>query len=69
MFRETAQVNAAHWLPLLHEIADRADAIALSHFRTARLAVDVKPDRSPVTAADRAGLLQVMLAHAGAQPA
>lgn len=54
MLRETAQVNAAHWLPLLHEIADRADAIALGHFRTARLAVDLKPDRSPVTAADRA---------------
>jgi histidinol-phosphatase len=54
MFRDTAQVNAARWLPLLHEIADRADAIALGHFRMHDLAVEMKPDRSPVTAADRA---------------
>jgi histidinol-phosphatase len=54
MFRDTAQVNADGWLPLLHEIADRADAIALEHFRSSHLAVDTKPDRTPVTAADRA---------------
>lgn len=41
------------WLPLLHDIADAADRIALQHFRTAALAVDTKPDASPVTVADR----------------
>jgi len=44
----------AHWLPLLHEIADRADAIALRSFRSARLRVTEKPDASPVTEADLA---------------
>jgi len=41
------------WLALLHELADVADAIALRHFRRADLAVDTKPDDSPVTMADR----------------
>jgi len=41
------------WLPFLQELGDLADAIALRHFRSARLAVDVKPDESPVTVADR----------------
>jgi histidinol-phosphatase len=55
MFRETAQVNdAAGWLPLLHEIAEQADAIALRHFLARGLRVDVKADMSPVTEADRA---------------
>lgn len=36
------------------ELAERADAIALEHFRSTRLAVETKPDLTPVTAADRA---------------
>jgi histidinol-phosphatase len=36
------------------QLADRADAIALEHFRSTRLAVETKPDLTPVTAADRA---------------
>jgi histidinol-phosphatase len=42
------------WLPLLTELADKADAIALRYFRTARLEVAEKSDASPVTIADRA---------------
>ncbi|MGD2064783.1 MAG: inositol monophosphatase family protein [Nitrospirota bacterium] len=42
------------WLPLLHEIADRADGIALQYFRTAGLDVKSKVDGSPVSTADRA---------------
>lgn len=42
------------WLTLLHDIADRADAIALLHFRSNRLRVDDKSDGSPVSEADRA---------------
>jgi len=41
------------WLPLLHDIADAADRIALQHFRSAALGVDTKDDASPVTVADR----------------
>ena len=44
----------AAWLPLLTEIADGADRIALHFFRARDLVVDEKPDRSPVTEADRA---------------
>lgn len=40
-------------LALAHRLADAADAIALSHFRTG-LAVETKPDLTPVTEADRA---------------
>jgi histidinol-phosphatase len=55
MFRDPAQVSpAARWLPLLHEIAEQADAIALRHFLARALRVDVKRDASPVTEADRA---------------
>jgi histidinol-phosphatase len=60
MFREGAQVTpdpasvSTRWLPLLHAIADRADAIALRLFRSRDLGVDVKADSSPVTDADRA---------------
>jgi histidinol-phosphatase len=42
------------WLTLLSEIADEADDIALRHFGRADLAVQVKPDDSPVTEADQA---------------
>lgn len=45
---------ATDWLPLLHDIADRADPIALRYFGRASLRVDVKPDASPVTEADHA---------------
>jgi histidinol-phosphatase len=40
------------WLPLLTEIADAADTIALRFFRAGDLHVDKKPDRSLVTEAD-----------------
>src|SRR5690348_686577 len=42
------------WLPLLGDIADRADEIALTFFGAQRLRVDTKSDASPVTDADRA---------------
>ncbi len=44
----------ADWLPFLHEIADRADEIALRLFRMKGLRVETKADRSPVTEADQA---------------
>jgi len=47
-------VRPSDWLPLLGDIADRADEIALSFFGAKRLRVDQKPDASPVTEADRA---------------
>jgi histidinol-phosphatase len=47
-------VRPSDWLPLLGDIADRADEIALSLFGAERLRVDQKPDASPVTEADRA---------------
>jgi len=37
------------WLALLHEIADRADELALRGFRSPRLQVEEKPDHSPVS--------------------
>lgn len=40
-------------LTLAHELADAADAIALPRFRSG-LAIETKPDLSPVTEADRA---------------
>jgi histidinol-phosphatase len=43
----------AAWLPLLSELADGADRIALQFFRARDLVVDEKPDKSPVTEADR----------------
>jgi histidinol-phosphatase len=42
------------WLSLLDSIADRADEIALRHFRRDGLRVQEKPDQSPVTEADQA---------------
>jgi histidinol-phosphatase len=41
-------------LELALELADAADAITLSRFRAADLVVETKPDRTPVTEADRA---------------
>lgn len=54
MQRAHKEKASAVWLPLLHEIADRADGIALRHFRAAGLRVDDKDDGSPVSEADRA---------------
>ena len=41
-------------LALALELADIADAISLARFRALDLHVETKPDRSPVTDADRA---------------
>ncbi len=41
-------------LKLALELADAADAITLERFRAADLAVETKPDMTPVTEADRA---------------
>ena len=41
-------------LVLAFELADAADAIALGRFRAHDLVVETKPDRTPVTEADRA---------------
>jgi histidinol-phosphatase len=41
-------------LSLALELADAADAIALGRFRAEDLVVETKPDRTPVTEADRA---------------
>jgi histidinol-phosphatase len=46
-------VQASDWLPLLGELAERADAIALRLFRSSDLRVEEKADRTLVTAADR----------------
>jgi histidinol-phosphatase len=40
-------------LALAHELADAADAITTARFRAHDLAVDTKPDLTPVTEADR----------------
>jgi histidinol-phosphatase len=42
------------WLPLLHEIADRADEVARRGFRSGTLRVEEKSDHSPVSDVDRA---------------
>ena len=41
-------------LDLALRLADTADEIALSRFRARDLVVETKPDRTPVTEADRA---------------
>ena len=41
-------------LRLALDLADAADAVTVPHFRSAGLQVEVKPDSSPVTDADRA---------------
>ena len=40
------------WLPLLFELADRADAISTRYFLSEDLQTKAKPDRSLVTKAD-----------------
>ena len=47
-------MRPADWMAFLLDIADRTDPIALRHFRRPDLAVETKPDRTPVTEADRA---------------
>jgi histidinol-phosphatase len=47
-------MSPADWLPLLTELADRADKLARRWFRAAGLRVAEKPDLSPVTEADQA---------------
>src|SRR5437773_9471379 len=49
-----ARMRPDRWLPLLHEIADRADELALRGFRSPRLRVEEKPDHSPVSDVDKA---------------
>ncbi|HVH08450.1 MAG TPA: inositol monophosphatase family protein [Gemmatimonadales bacterium] len=46
-------MRPADWLPLLGDIADRADEIALRFFGAKGLRVQAKPDLSPVTEADQ----------------
>jgi histidinol-phosphatase len=46
-------MKASEALDLLVEIADRTDRIALEWFGSVELRVDAKPDRTPVTEADR----------------
>jgi len=46
------RMQAADWVPLLHDLADRGDAIARRYFRAGDLHVETKPDRSLVTRAD-----------------
>ncbi|HEX5133721.1 MAG TPA: inositol monophosphatase family protein [Candidatus Krumholzibacteria bacterium] len=49
-----SHADASRWLPLLSDIADIADEIALRWFGEPRLRVDDKSDGSPVSEADRA---------------
>ena len=54
-------------LALAHELADAADAISLRSFRTG-LAVEQKPDLTPVTEADRAVEAELRLLLSRARP-
>jgi len=45
-------MTAQDWLAMLHDLADRADRIALEHFRSDDLEIRTKGDASPVTQAD-----------------
>jgi histidinol-phosphatase len=45
-------MNSSDWLPLLHDLADQADAISTRYFRASDLPVERKADRSLVTKAD-----------------
>ncbi len=51
---DTLRIDATRWLPLLEEIASRADTIALRWFGEPRLRVSDKDDGSPVSEADQA---------------
>jgi len=54
-------VRPSDWLPLLGDIADRADEIALTFFGTKRLRVEQKPVMHPWDVA----ALQVIVEEAG----
>jgi histidinol-phosphatase len=41
-------------LAFAHELADLADSISMAHFRSRDLVVETKPDRTPVSEADKA---------------
>jgi histidinol-phosphatase len=43
-----------HWIPFLTTIADHADTIAMSHFKSSTLDVQIKDNQTPVSAADLA---------------
>lgn len=45
-------MDASDWLPLLHDLAEQADAISTRYFRASDLPVERKADRSLVTKAD-----------------
>jgi histidinol-phosphatase len=51
---DALRTDAARWLPLLEDIASRADTIALRWFGEPRLRVSDKDDGSPVSEADQA---------------
>ena len=55
-------------LALALELADRADAITLTHFRAADLLVEHKADRSEVTEADRSSEAAIRARLAEARP-
>jgi histidinol-phosphatase len=59
---------AEHDLALAHELADRADAITVERFRASDLAVETKPDLTPVSEADRAVEQAVREQLAAARP-
>ena len=50
-------------LALAHVLADTADSISLSRFRSLNLQVTEKPDLSPVTDADTAVEKEIGRAH------
>jgi histidinol-phosphatase len=56
-------------LSLALELADEADAISLGRFRAHDLLVETKPDRTPVTEADRAVETAIRDRLAGERPA
>jgi len=55
-------------LRLARELADLADAVTMAHFAKRDLAVFVKPDRTPVTEADRATEQAIRARLADARP-
>jgi histidinol-phosphatase len=55
-------------LTLALELADLADSITLERYRSADLAIETKPDRTPVTEADRATEVALRERLAAARP-
>jgi histidinol-phosphatase len=52
-------------LRFAHELADAADAVTMSHFRSLDLRVELKPDLTPVSNADRAAEQAIRALTAG----